>query len=89
MRWILASLFLAIAAPAQGEWRSLFDGRSLEGWDGSPDHWRVEGGAIVGESTREKPATENTFLVWRGGEPGDFEHFLDAEVRRGRPCPRL
>jgi hypothetical protein len=31
-----------------------FDGKTLEGWDGDPTFWRVENGAIVGESTPEK-----------------------------------
>ena len=34
---------------------SLFDGVSLEGWDGNPKFWRVEDGAIVGESTPAEP----------------------------------
>ena len=29
----------------------IFDGMSLKGWDGNPKFWRVEDGAIVGEST--------------------------------------
>jgi hypothetical protein len=52
---------------------SIFDGRSLKGWDGDPAFWRAEGGAIVGESTEQKPLEHNTFLIWRGGEPADFE----------------
>ena len=35
-------------------WTSLFDGRTLNGWSGD-DHWKVEDGAIVVESTCEKP----------------------------------
>jgi 3-keto-disaccharide hydrolase len=35
--------------------------------------WRVENGALVGETTNEKPLKENTFVIWRGGEPKDFE----------------
>src|SRR5512144_219220 len=34
---------------------SLFDGVSLKGWDGNPKFWRVEDGAIVGESTPSNP----------------------------------
>jgi hypothetical protein len=30
---------------------SLFDGVSLKDWDGHPKFWRVENGAIIGEST--------------------------------------
>jgi len=43
-------------------------------WDGDPDHWFVENGVIVGQSTEETPVDSgNTFLVWRGGQPADFE----------------
>src|SRR5258708_35323901 len=34
----------------------LFDGVSLKGWDGNPKFWRVEDGAIVGESTPANPS---------------------------------
>ncbi len=55
----------------------IFDGVSLTGWDGDPKYWRVEDGAITGESTAENPCTRNTFLIWRLGELDDFE------LRRG------
>src|SRR5207237_593948 len=43
---------------------SIFDGKTLEGWDGNPKFWRVEDGAIVGESTPEKPSG-NSYIVYR------------------------
>ncbi|GAA4406638.1 DUF1080 domain-containing protein [Nibrella viscosa] len=52
---------------------SIFDGKSLKGWDGDPTYWRVENGALVGEITPDKPLKTNSFIIWRGGEPGDFE----------------
>lgn len=52
---------------------SIFDGRTLAGWDGDPKYWRVENGAIVGEITPETIVQRNSFLIWRGGTPGDFE----------------
>ena len=52
---------------------SIFDGESLEGWDGEPDLWRVEDGHLVGETTEETPAEEDTYVFWEGGEPEDFE----------------
>lgn len=67
---------------------SMFDGKSLtntesrgrfQDWDGDPQFWRVENGTIVGESTPEKAVGANTFLIWRGGTPGDFE--LKVELR--------
>jgi hypothetical protein len=60
--------------------KPIFNGTSLEGWDGDPTFWRAEGGAIVGESTAEKAVTENTFLIWRGGEPADFELKLEFRM---------
>ena len=35
--------------------------------------WSVKDGAIIGQTTRENPAKENTFLIWTNGQPGDFE----------------
>jgi len=58
---------------------SIFDGKTLNGWDGDPSLWRVENGTIVGESTEQNPVKQNTFLIWRGGEPKDFE--LKVEFR--------
>jgi hypothetical protein len=58
---------------------SIFDGATLNGWDGDPMFWRVEDGAIVGESTPQKVVKENTFLIWRGGTLRDFE--LKVEFR--------
>lgn len=51
----------------------IFDGKTLNGWDGDPAFWKVVDGALVGESTSLNPVKENTFLIWRGGEPKDFE----------------
>jgi len=63
-------------------WKSMFDGETLNGWDGNRGIWRVEGGLIVAESTCEKP-TGTTYLIWQGGQPGDFE--LKAEIRGEGP----
>ena len=58
-------------------WRQIFDGRTLNGWDGNPGVWRVADGAIVAESTAAH-RVGSTFLIWRGGEPADFE--LELEI---------
>lgn len=68
----------AVPAPAGGR-GGRGGGATFETWDGDPTFWRVEGGVIVGESTPEKVVNPNTFLIWRGGTPGDFE--LKAEIR--------
>jgi hypothetical protein len=59
---------------------AIFDGKTLTGWDGDPQFWRAENGAIVGESTTEKVVKPNTFLIWRGGEPADFELKLEFRI---------
>lgn len=58
----------------------IFDGTSLKGWDGDPKFWRAEAGAIVGQTTPENKLTENTFVIWRGGEPADFELKLEYRI---------
>jgi len=59
-------------------WTSMFDGSTLKGWDGSSEVWRVENGAITGESKPEKPSG-TTYVIWLGGEPKNFE--LKAEIK--------
>ncbi|MFM8633861.1 MAG: DUF1080 domain-containing protein [Planctomycetia bacterium] len=51
----------------------LFNGRDLSGWDGDPRLWSVRDGVIHGETTPDRVANGNTFLIWQGGEVGDFE----------------
>jgi hypothetical protein len=63
-------------------YQPLFDGKSLDGWDGDPAIWRVEEGAIVGESTPEKPVG-NAYLVYRRAQPYDFDLKLEIKVERG------
>jgi len=69
----------ALAYEDRTGFQPIFDGTSLKNWDGDPDYWRAEGGALVGETTEAKPLKENTFLIYRGSEPGDFE--LKVEFR--------
>ena len=59
---------------------SIFDGKSLQGWDGDPRYWRVENGEIVGETTAENPVKVNNFLIWRGGTVRDFELKLEFRM---------
>lgn len=68
-----------IVVNATEGFESIFDG-TLKGWDGDPDFWRAEGGIIIGETTKDKPLKTNTFLIWRGGEPADFEIKLDYRM---------
>ena len=62
---------------------SMFDGKTLTGWDGDPKYWRVEDGAMVGEITPETIIRSNTFIIWRGGSPKDFELKVDFRITSG------
>ncbi|WP_460950841.1 3-keto-disaccharide hydrolase [Spirosoma daeguense] len=52
---------------------SIFDGKTLNGWDGDSNYWRVEDGCLTGEITPDKLLKTNSFIIWKGGEPADFE----------------
>jgi putative membrane-bound dehydrogenase-like protein len=69
----LVAMPLAATAADDEGFEPIFDGKSLEGWDGNPDFWSVKDGAIIGQTTADKPTRGNTFLIWRKGEVGDFE----------------
>jgi quinoprotein glucose dehydrogenase len=62
----------------KGEWKSLFDGKSLDGWvhlNGS-HRFRVEDGAIVARTVQN---SENSFLCTKE-EFGDFEMELEVMI---------
>ena len=59
---------------------SIFDGVSLNGWDGNRKFWRVEDGAIVGESTPENPSG-NSYLAYRNLEARDFTLKFEIKVQ--------
>ena len=58
-------------------WKQVFDGRTLDGWDGSKNVWRVEDGAIVGESTVERPTIWNV----NGANTGTAWLILNGKLR--------
>lgn len=55
-RLLLLLAFTGCASPSAGS--SLFDGRTLDGWEGDLKVWRVEDGAITGGSMLENPRNE-------------------------------
>ncbi len=59
---------------------ALFDGKTLEGWEGDPVYWSVKEGLIVGEVTPETLLERNSFLIWKGGKVGDFELVVEYRV---------
>ena len=84
--WLMTA---AVALPAQSvsaaddKWEPIFDGKTLKNWDGNPAFWSVKDGAITGRTTKENPTKGNTFVIWRGGEVGDFELKLQYKIVGG------
>ena len=58
---------------------SIFDG-TMKNWDGDAAYWKAENGMLVGETTAANALKENTFVIWRGGEPADFELKLEVKM---------
>lgn len=52
----------------------MLDVNSLQGWRGDDKIWHVKDGILVGEMKEgDEPLKNNTFLIWEGGEPANFE----------------
>ncbi len=80
----LSALSLATTVMAQEapKGKKIFDGTSLAGWSGLPANWRVEDGAITGESLADAPLKNNTFLVYEK-KFGDFELTCEFKITGG------
>lgn len=61
---------------------SLFDGKTLDGWEGDPNIWSVEDGAITGRTTEETKLKENNFLIWKD-QVENFELRLKFRLENG------
>lgn len=70
---------MPVATNDESGFVQIFDGQTLNGWEGDPQYWRVEDGCLVGEITPTNLLKRNSFIIWRGGETRDFE--LKVEYR--------
>ncbi len=52
-------------------WTSLFDGKTMNGWDGDSKFWSIKDSSIYVAPSCEKP-TGTIYAVWTGGELSDF-----------------
>ena len=84
---VLLSIGFQIIVTAQkkkkDDFVKIFDGKSLKGWEGDANYWKVIDGSIIGEITADKLLKANTFLIWRGGETKDFELKLEYKMTEG------
>ncbi|MBI2422657.1 MAG: DUF1080 domain-containing protein [Candidatus Hydrogenedentes bacterium] len=71
---IYGAAFAAVAEEGTGEWKSIFDGKSFDGWQAADmSFWRIEDGALTAEITEAKPTARNHYLVYQGGKLANFE----------------
>ncbi len=58
----------------------IFNGENLQGWEGDTLYWRVENGILTGEVTAATILKRNSFIIWKNGQPADFELKVDYRV---------
>lgn len=73
-------ILISLAGYAQNKPIAMFDGKTLNGWEGDPKYWRAEDGEIIGEITPETIIKVNTFLIWKGIAPPDFEITVNYRI---------
>ena len=83
-------LMIALASSASAEeppagYKSIFNGKDLEHWNGEPGRWSVEDGAITGTVVPENPLKANSFLIYQGAQPANFELRLKVRWPRWEP----
>ena len=80
---LTALAFTRVLHAADADFKPIFNGRDLTGWDGDARFWSVRDGILRGETTLGAMAMKNTFLVWRGGTVKDFQLRLKVRLRNG------
>ena len=80
----IAISFAHAAEPAHSsEFKPIFNGKDLSGWQGDTKFWSVKEGTITGQSTADNPVPHNTFLIWRDGKLDDFVLRLKFKLEGG------
>lgn len=77
---IISIAYYGCQSPTNDGFVEIFDGETLEGWSGDSIYWQVKNGCIVGTVKPETILKNNTFIVWQGGQPQDFELKLDYRI---------
>jgi hypothetical protein len=65
--------------PVETGFVQIFDGKTFKGWECDTAFWKISNGVVTGWETPEHQLKQNTFLIYTGGQPTDFE--LKAEYR--------
>lgn len=79
---LVLSAVLSLAVRGEEGFEKIFDGKTLDGWDGKADFWSVKDGTITGQTTKEKPTQGNTFCIYKD-KVSDFELRLKFRIVGG------
>ena len=72
--FLLAGSFQsAFSQTKKGKFIKIFNGKSFKGWEADTTFWRIEDGVAIGQVLPGQVIKTNTFLIWKGGKPADFE----------------
>ena len=82
MKFIFLAFILSLPFLNAQEPISLFDGKSLEHWEGDPKIWRIEDKAITASIPAGKNLAKNQFLYWKE-QVADFDLSLDYRITGG------
>jgi hypothetical protein len=58
----------------------IFDGKTLNNWVGDSTYWRVDSGSLTGVVTPETILKRNSFIIYQGTMPDDFELRCEYKV---------
>lgn len=64
----------------QDNYIKMFNGLNLEGWKYDPVYWHVENATLIGEVTPATILKKNSFIIWQGKVPGNFEFWVEYRV---------
>ncbi|MEN8835962.1 MAG: DUF1080 domain-containing protein [Polaribacter sp.] len=62
------------------DFKSIFNGENLEGWNGDKTYWSVEDGILIGEVTPETILKRNSFIIYEKEQPANFELKLEYRI---------
>ncbi|WP_276392150.1 3-keto-disaccharide hydrolase [Eudoraea chungangensis] len=65
-----------------GKFEPIFNGESLEDWEGDMSYWNIHNNVLIGEVTNDNPLKNNTFLIYKKLELQDFELKLEFMIEK-------
>ena len=72
--------FFACKDKSDNDFKSIFNGENLEGWNGDKTYWSVKEGVLVGEVTPETILKRNSFVIYEKEQPINFELKLEYRI---------